>query len=70
MSVDTLIDQLAQDVGFISLRETLEAERDKIVDRILTGQLDPQEYARACGEVSGLDRVLKRARNPRPLGQR
>ena len=65
-----LLDRLALDPTYQALEKVLLEERDKIVTSLLAGQHDPTDYVAACGEIRGLDRVLRRPRNPLPLGQR
>lgn len=65
-----LLDKLANDSTYQALEKVLLIERDKLVTSILAGQHTPEDYVAACGEIRGLDRVLRRPRNPLPLGQR
>ena len=60
-----LVESLQQNPVYQALEEHVQRERDQIVDRICAGRCTHDEYVALCGELRGIDSVL-RSRPERP----
>lgn len=68
MNDDTriLVSQLDGTSAWDALQEHLNAHRVSLINQLLGGYLERDEYHRKCGEIMGLDAILTAPGTPDP----